>query len=377
MGQSKKKKAIALNYSLNGFSHFPLPSLRDVWLCKICSETREMWKKTGAWFFKGIPRYELPQRAPSMRSSMRDFRSRPERVRKPCIRVKDSSSEDDEDEVDAPKSVCGSLDASTGASKRNDLNFLHRINSMRLHSGASNSTPNISDESYSYKKTPHLHPFNRQQSAVSCDNPSNFPSYQSQQQQQQQYSDYDTDSACSTSAKLRDSNFGQSSNSLIRCGSVSSTYSMSETSSINSSNLTNGTINSLIANQMCREPPLGWLELSLLYTEAEHSLDCSLLRARDLPAMDLTSLADPYCKLNLVNTVYGTPKQKKWIQTKTVHKTRSPEFNETIRFFGVEPDELDVSMLYVVILDEDKYGSDFLGTAKIQLRPVSQMPSVW
>lgn len=128
---------------------------------------------------------------------------------------------------------------------------------------------------------------------------------------------------------------------------------------------------------MCREPPLGWLELSLLYTEAEHSLDCSLLRARDLPAMDLTSLADPYCKLNLVNTVYGTPKQKKWIQTKTVHKTRSPEFNETIRFFGVEPDELDVSMLYVVILDEDKYGSDFLGTAKIQLRPVSQMPSVW
>ncbi|XP_022668795.1 synaptotagmin-like protein 3 isoform X1 [Varroa destructor] len=31
---------------------------RDVvWLCKICHETREVWKKTGAWFFKGLPGY--------------------------------------------------------------------------------------------------------------------------------------------------------------------------------------------------------------------------------------------------------------------------------------------------------------------------------
>ena len=29
-----------------------------VWLCKICAESREMWKKSGAWFFKGPPRGE-------------------------------------------------------------------------------------------------------------------------------------------------------------------------------------------------------------------------------------------------------------------------------------------------------------------------------
>lgn len=23
-----------------------------IWLCKICAETREMWKKSGAWFYK-------------------------------------------------------------------------------------------------------------------------------------------------------------------------------------------------------------------------------------------------------------------------------------------------------------------------------------
>ncbi|KAG8238031.1 hypothetical protein J437_LFUL014999 [Ladona fulva] len=34
------------------------------WLCKICSETREMWKKSGAWFFKGVPKYKLPEKKP-------------------------------------------------------------------------------------------------------------------------------------------------------------------------------------------------------------------------------------------------------------------------------------------------------------------------
>jgi len=31
-----------------------------VWLCKICAEQREIWKKSGAWFFKGMPKYAKP-----------------------------------------------------------------------------------------------------------------------------------------------------------------------------------------------------------------------------------------------------------------------------------------------------------------------------
>lgn len=26
----------------------------------ICAETREIWKKSGAWFFKSLPKYTLP-----------------------------------------------------------------------------------------------------------------------------------------------------------------------------------------------------------------------------------------------------------------------------------------------------------------------------
>ena len=33
---------------------------QPLWMCKICSEKRELWKRSGAWFFKGIPKYVIP-----------------------------------------------------------------------------------------------------------------------------------------------------------------------------------------------------------------------------------------------------------------------------------------------------------------------------
>ncbi|CAN0330861.1 unnamed protein product [Lampetra fluviatilis] len=31
-----------------------------VWMCRLCNEQRELWKRSGAWFFKGLPKYVLP-----------------------------------------------------------------------------------------------------------------------------------------------------------------------------------------------------------------------------------------------------------------------------------------------------------------------------
>ncbi|XP_048677124.2 rabphilin-3A isoform X8 [Caretta caretta] len=36
----------------------------SIWLCKICSEQREVWKRSGAWFFKGLPKQVLPRPMP-------------------------------------------------------------------------------------------------------------------------------------------------------------------------------------------------------------------------------------------------------------------------------------------------------------------------
>ncbi|XP_019362759.1 PREDICTED: rabphilin-3A isoform X2 [Gavialis gangeticus] len=40
----------------------------SIWLCKICSEQREVWKRSGAWFFKGLPKQVLPQPMPVSKS---------------------------------------------------------------------------------------------------------------------------------------------------------------------------------------------------------------------------------------------------------------------------------------------------------------------
>lgn len=288
---------------------------REVWLCKICSETREIWKKSGAWFFKGLPRYEIPIKSSSTRNSLRESKSRPIKTTKLGMQIEESSSDEDNDTVD-----------------RQTVGGMKREESFRLK--AMGSFRSFSNSIF----------FNRQISSGDVNQ-----------------QDWDT---MSTSSAL---GYCRRESANTRRGSVSSTWSMSESSSANSSNMNQ------IAQQ-CREPLLGWIELSLNYSEMDHTLECSVLRARDLPAMDSAGLADPFCKLNII-TPEGTTKQLKWIRTKTVHKTRNPEFNETMTFIGVEPEELGNSVLYVVILDDDKYGHDFLGTAKVALSTVRVISS--
>lgn len=81
---------------------------RDILLCKICSETRELWMKTGAWFYKEIPKFEAPApRVPQPRMSpARGLAARAPQAAPPQqqeakpvklrIRCVDTSSEEDE-----------------------------------------------------------------------------------------------------------------------------------------------------------------------------------------------------------------------------------------------------------------------------------------
>lgn len=55
-----------------------------------------MWKKTGAWFYKGIPKYEVPQRTVNVRPPPREpivSTEKPVKLRIKCV---DTSSEEDE-----------------------------------------------------------------------------------------------------------------------------------------------------------------------------------------------------------------------------------------------------------------------------------------
>ncbi|KAJ6657305.1 hypothetical protein lerEdw1_002672 [Lerista edwardsae] len=58
---------------------------RPLWLCKICSEQREVWKRSGAWFYKGLPKYILPLKSTS---KVNESHLRPHHVEPPALDVK-------------------------------------------------------------------------------------------------------------------------------------------------------------------------------------------------------------------------------------------------------------------------------------------------
>lgn len=109
--------------------------------------------------------------------------------------------------------------------------------------------------------------------------------------------------------------------------------------------------------------------MSLNYDESQDTLKTTILRARDLPAMDSQGLSDPFSKVNIITG--DAIRHTRWQKSRIAHRSINPEFNETFTFLGMSVEDLGSSQLYVVILDDDKYGNDFLGACKIPLASVT------
>lgn len=77
----------------------------------------------------------------------------------------------------------------------------------------------------------------------------------------------------------------------------------------------------------------------LEYDFNSNSLSVTVIKAEDLPALDMGGTSDPYVK------VYLLPDKKKKFETKVHRKTLSPVFNETFVFKVRLPKNL-ASLLY-------------------------------
>lgn len=108
---------------------------------------------------------------------------------------------------------------------------------------------------------------------------------------------------------------------------------------------------------------LGSVELTVTYDSTTCSLYVALHRAKGLKAMDIHGNSDPFCKLNLVPLT----KTSHRLRTRTCIKTINPEFNEKLTFYSVSETDLSLQSLHILILDDDKYGHDFLGEARFPL----------
>ncbi|KFO75841.1 Rabphilin-3A [Cuculus canorus] len=110
---------------------------------------------------------------------------------------------------------------------------------------------------------------------------------------------------------------------------------------------------------------LGALEFSLLYDQENSSLHCTLIRAKGLKPMDSNGLADPYVKLHLLP---GASKSNK-LRTKTLRNTRNPVWNETLVYHGITDEDMQRKTLRISVCDEDKFGhNEFIGETRVSLK---------
>ncbi|XP_015592847.1 rabphilin-3A isoform X1 [Cephus cinctus] len=372
-------------------------NVQKVFLCRICSETREMWKKSGAWFFKGLPKYVLPEKKVE--------RGRPRAGSRASgwavaggIRPLETLEQDSSSDEDATRrlAVTRSLSASAGEAGSNEMATIAQLHEDKYQEHSSISSSRTSPSYHRQSSAPGFEmDYYNSNSGYGESFQSQIPSSASTAGLGFQGSrNVNNFPGQQTSVDdLRKSSVEQLNGSqvhLLRRDSMDSSYptlernldqdrnrysdwdqeSLAASSDYTSNNINHSeqfkTVQRNQTNPMESGQGYGTLEVSLRYDPAAQCLQCRVERARGLRPMDIHGLADPFCKLNILPILPTTITKR--LRTKTVHKTRDPEFNETLNFYGTtETDMKNGSALHVLILQDDPAGRDFLGEAKFPL----------
>ncbi|XP_061071823.1 rabphilin-3A-like [Conger conger] len=311
---------------------------RSAWLCKICSEQKEVWKRSGAWFFKGMPKQVLPSPMPI--SKQQSPKTQPPGPREPAAppeapSVPRAEARGEEQQVTeasppgrgarppvAPKPSVGRVGpcgAETGPGEAQDSPVVLK-RAVPVHSsrpppataapGAQQAPPPEAESSYfttaqREERAPPAAWEETRQPAASTPPPARQP--QPPAEEDEEANSYDSDEATT----------------------------------------------------------LGSLEFSLMFEQESSTLHCSVTRAKGLKPMDSNGLADPYVKLHLLP---GASKSTK-LRTKTLRNTRNPAWNETLVYHGLTEEDMQRKSLRLSVCDEDKFGhNEFIGETRVALK---------
>ncbi|XP_077286828.1 rabphilin [Arctopsyche grandis] len=300
------------------------------WLCNICAEMREMWKKSGAWFYKGLPKYILPERKGNNRYS--DSRLAASLQDTPSTSSTEPTVVTSDDLEQEPNRLMAKLPS---FSRQGSATESHK--SLSILQENSDQDTNVLQHGMSGLSLNRMESFSQK----SFGNLRRTPSRSSSR------------SSVSTSSAVAQSGSSGANGSLNQNGKLkTSNGSSNQTAGINSHFTST-------AQGVC-----GTAEVRLQHDAIDGTLCCTAVRARGLPSTDLAGLADPYCSMEVLPPD-GTCFNRQ--RTKTVHKTKNPEFNETVTFYGITEADIKVKTFRITLFDEDKYGCDILGSASITL----------
>ncbi|NXK65898.1 DOC2B protein, partial [Sylvietta virens] len=305
---------------------------RPLWLCKICSEQREVWKRSGAWFYKGLPKYIRPLKSSSSSSRPLELQSQPGQG---------------EAAVPEPESVGSrrsftwargkgwgppeppSLPASASPGRNFPLphgpGLLRRSLAataacMTLRKGekmtisiqehmAIDVCPGpikpIKQISDYFPRFPRGLPAAVGRSRAALSQPSVSPAEAPRQEDEEDV----------------DQLFGAHGTTPAEQPAKSQApEEAADPEGYESDDCTT----------------LGTLDFSLLYDQENNALHCTINKAKGLKPMDHNGLADPYVKLHLLP---GASKANK-LRTKTLRNTLNPTWNETLTYYGITDEDM-------------------------------------
>nr|XP_023690723.1 synaptotagmin-6 [Paramormyrops kingsleyae] len=106
---------------------------------------------------------------------------------------------------------------------------------------------------------------------------------------------------------------------------------------------------------------LGEVMFSLCYLPTAGRLTLTVIKCRNLKAMDITGYSDPYVKVSLICDGRRLKKKKTTIKKNTLN----PTYNEAI-IFDIPPDSMDQVTLHISVMDYDMVGhNEIIGVCRV------------
>ncbi|XP_024051885.1 rabphilin-3A [Terrapene carolina triunguis] len=373
----------------------------SIWLCKICSEQREVWKRSGAWFFKGLPKQVLPQPMPVSKTKPPQAPSEPASSEPPAQDPKLHSrtlSRGGPEEKRGVGRKPGSEPTAAASGRGSYPPPSRKPSEVRMAPSGSEFAGRVA-ENWDYAAESEVNrspgsvkransvqatrppPATSQSSAAQATQPGTPPPVGGRQEpgpagRYPERQGKGSQWVPIYSAAPRDERGGG--------GGYSMPIAREERALRQPAPYTQAAAPPAPSAPARQLPPpqddeedeansydsdeattLGALEFSLLYDQEKSSLHCTLIKAKGLKPMDSNGLADPYVKLHLLP---GASKSNK-LRTKTLRNTRNPMWNETLVYHGITDEDMQRKTLRISVCDEDKFGhNEFIGETRVSLK---------
>ncbi|XP_024894262.1 synaptotagmin-like protein 2 isoform X1 [Pteropus alecto] len=117
----------------------------------------------------------------------------------------------------------------------------------------------------------------------------------------------------------------------------------------------------LLSSSLQESVDLGEIMFSLCYLPTAGRLTLTVIKCRNLKAMDITGYSDPYVKVSLLCDGRRLKKKKTTIKKNTLN----PVYNEAI-IFDIPPENMDQVSLLISVMDYDRVGhNEIIGVCRV------------